>query len=76
MSDMPPALRWVYLQLLSTSALGELHQAIQQALEEDDKLPEGKKKYGVRKYGDFRQQADEIEAELDRRQEKYERITW
>jgi hypothetical protein len=69
-------MRWAYLQLLSTSGLLELYKAIQKALEEDDRLPNGQKKYGVREFPDFRQEADEIERELDKRQREYVRIAW
>ena len=69
-------MRWHYFQLLTTGAVRELHQAIKQALAEDDRLPEGKKVYGVREFPDFRQEADELETELDRRKEKFTRIVW
>ena len=69
-------MRWTYLQLLSTSALLDLHRAIQQALTEDDQLPDGEKKYGVREFGDFRQEADEIEQQLRARGREFAAIAW
>ena len=69
-------MRWAYFQLVSTAGLLELHKAIQKALDEDDKLPNGQKKYGVREYPDFRQQADEIERELDKRRQEHVKIIW
>jgi hypothetical protein len=69
-------MRWDYLRHLSSSALLDLHKAIQRALQEDDKLPTRQKEYGVREFPDFRQEADEIETELDNRREPYSKIAW
>src|SRR6266478_9720335 len=54
---------------LSTNGLKLLYTTIASALAEDDALPANAKKYGVREYPDWRQQADAIEAELVSRKE-------
>jgi hypothetical protein len=61
---------------LSTNGLTLLHTTIAKALAEDDALPANAKKYGVREYPDWRQQADAIEHELANRQEAYTPIAW
>lgn len=69
-------MRWTYIQRLSTSGLRESHQAIREALQENDRLLSKQKKYGVREFPDFREEIDEIERELDERKEKYVKIIW
>jgi hypothetical protein len=64
------------LQGLSTNGLRQIHQAIRRALIEDDGLPKGSKKYGVRAYPDQRVQADRIETELMDRSERFTPIAW
>jgi hypothetical protein len=61
---------------LSTNGLKLLHTTIAKALDEDDALPPDAKKYGVREYPDWRQQADAIEAELTSRGESVALIAW
>jgi hypothetical protein len=61
---------------LSTNGLKLLHETIKRALEEDDALPEGLKKYCVREYSDWRRESEEIEAELTDRLEPFSPITW
>jgi hypothetical protein len=61
---------------LSTNGLKLLHTTIAKALDEDDVLPPNAKKYGVRKYPDWRQQADAIEAELTSRGERVVPVAW
>lgn len=61
---------------LSTNGLRLLHRTIAEALAEDDRQPSGAKTYGVREYPDWRQQADEIEAELTARGEDFVSILW
>jgi hypothetical protein len=56
---------------LSTNGLTLLHTTIAKALAEDDALPANAKKYGVREYPDWQQQADAIEQELTNRREAY-----
>lgn len=54
-----------------------MHQAVRDRLEEEDNQPAGQEKiYGVREYPDWRMQADEMEAELDRRKVLYSKIAW
>ena len=53
-----------------------LNVTIVRALAEDDALPTNAKKYRVRDYPDWRQQADEIEAELTSRKEELAPIVW
>jgi FPC/CPF motif-containing protein YcgG len=62
---------------MSTGSLQGMHRAIQDRLsEEDASPPNAEKPYGVRQYSDWRDQADEIEAELDGRGEVYSKIAW
>jgi len=61
---------------LSTNGLNLLHTTIATALAEDDALPKDGKRYGVREYPDWRRQADDIEAELASRQQRFEPIGW
>ena len=61
---------------LSTNGLNLLHTTIAKALAEDDAPPANAKKYGVREYPDWRQQADAIETELASRKEGYAPIAW
>lgn len=60
----------------SESGLRGLHEAMRQALEEDDLLPEGGKKYGVRKYADFREQSDLMQEVMREREIKFDPIPW
>jgi len=69
-------MKWAYFELLPTATLLDLHAAIRTALDEDDKLPSGEKKYLVREDPDFRQEAREIEALLDKRRQTHTRIPW
>lgn len=61
---------------LSTNGLKLLHTTIATALAEDDALPAHAKKYGVREYPEWRQQANAIEAELTSRNESSATIAW
>jgi hypothetical protein len=61
---------------LSTNGLTLLHTTIAKSLAEDDALPASAKKYGVREYPDWRQQADAIEQELANRKQTYAPIAW
>ena len=60
----------------STSGLLMMHNGVRTALATDDALPESQKPYLVRKHPDWKMQADEIEAELDKRKVKYQKIKW
>lgn len=61
----------------STNGLKMMYDAIRNALNHDDSLPEGQEKtYGVRDYPDWMEQADKIEAELDTRGDAYSKIAW
>lgn len=62
---------------LSTNGLLMMHGGIRDALAVDDNLPEGREKiYGVREFKDWRIQADQFEAELDKRKVRYQKIDW
>lgn len=52
---------------LSDSSLRDLHALIAEVLAADDQLPEGKKRWGVREYSDWRRQSDAFEAEMTKR---------
>jgi hypothetical protein len=64
------------IEALSTNSLHLLHDRIWLSLMEDDSLPEGEKRYGMREYRDHRQQADQIEAEFKRREETFAPLPW
>jgi hypothetical protein len=61
---------------LSDASLRDLHILIQEHLTEDDGLPDGRKKWGVREYSDWHRQANEYEAELAKRKIAFRRIEW
>lgn len=62
---------------MSTRGLKGMQRAIHDRLIEEDKQPQGQEKiYGLREFADWRDQADEIEAELDRRHEVYAKVPW
>ena len=61
---------------LTTGSLLDLHNSIRKAMSEDDKLPDGQKKYGVYEFPDWKQHADRIEKELDNRRVKYQKLDW
>jgi hypothetical protein len=65
-----------WLQGFTTDALLMQYDSIEKALDEDDQAKGGKKMYEVREYGGWRGWADDIEAELDRRQANYHKIKW
>ena len=63
---------------MSEPGLLKLHFAVCEALKTDDQLVLSGKEtlYGVRKYSDWREWADWLEAELDRREVEYKKIPW
>lgn len=61
---------------LSDGSLRDLHQALSEALETDDRLPQGKKIYGVRELPGWRPQANAYEAELTKRKIPFNKINW
>lgn len=61
---------------LSSNSLYLLHDRIWLSLIEDDSPPDRDKLYGMREYRDHRQQADEIETELQRRGERFTSLPW
>ncbi len=62
---------------MSTNGLKAMQRATHDRLVEEDALPAGAQKtYGVREFQDWRDQADEMEAELDRRGETYTKVPW
>lgn len=61
---------------LKTKTLRDLHDSISMAMAEDDGLPGGQKNYGVRELSDWRDHANRIEVELDKRGEKYHKLDW
>ena len=56
---------------LSKRALRLLYYAIRDALNEDDQLPEGKKKYGVREFPDFHEFSVALEKVMDEKDISY-----
>jgi hypothetical protein len=62
---------------MSLSGLKAMHRATSDLLAYEDKQPAGQVKiYGVREFPDWKVQADEIEAEFDRRNEAHTKIQW
>ena len=62
---------------MSAGGLKGMQRAIHDRLVEEDGQPQGQPKiYGVREYPDWREQAEQIEAELDARGETYTKIPW
>ena len=62
---------------MSENGLKGMQRAIHDRLIEEDALPAGQQKiYGVREYQDWREQADEMEAELDLRRVNYTKVPW
>jgi hypothetical protein len=61
---------------LSEGAIRELYEAIRRALAEDDALPTGRKKYGVREFSDFGLEATVLERVFTDRGMKFEKIKW
>lgn len=62
------------IQGVTTSSLRIFQRSIHDRLVDEDSGVTDI--YGVRQYADWRQQADEIEAELDRRGEVYTKVPW
>lgn len=60
----------------SEGGLRGLHDALRGALAEDDQLPKGAKKYGVREYADFREQSDLMEEVMRERDIDFTPISW
>jgi len=67
---------YLLLRELSESSIRELYEAIRNALAEDDALPAGGKKYGVREFPDFGWQAAALERVLTERRIPFEKIKW
>jgi hypothetical protein len=63
------------IQKLTDGSLKDLHALIKEALARDDANP-GAETYGVRKYGDWRKQADAFEAEMAKRGIDFDPIRW
>jgi hypothetical protein len=61
---------------MSTEDLHRRHRDIRAGKEEEEDMPEERRPYGFRENTGIREQAEEIEKELDRRGEKYRKITW
>lgn len=66
-----------YVSGFTNDSLSKMHQAILDALEKDDKTPEGQEKpYCVREYDDWRKWADTLEAELAKREVPFDKVPW
>lgn len=61
---------------LSDSGVRMLHEGVQRALAADDSLPAGKKKFEVRELPDWKEWAEQLEAEMDSRGLDYQKIGW
>lgn len=65
------------LKPLSTPALRMIHDEIRRLLSEEDALPNhADKRYGVRKFPDFKVEAEVIERILRNRDESFDPISW
>ncbi len=61
----------------STSGLLMMHGGIKQSLAVDDNISDDKEKlFGVRTFPDWKKMADAIEEELNKRNVKFEAISW
>lgn len=68
---------FVNISGMSLGGLKAMQRAIHDRLIEEDKQPPGQAKvYDVRGFADWKEQADEIEAELDRRSVVYIKVLW
>ena len=62
---------------MSDNGLKSMQKSIYDCLHKDDQAPPGAEKaYGVREFSDWRKMSDDIEAELDRRGIKYNKVPW
>jgi hypothetical protein len=61
---------------LTDQSLQDLHSLIAECLVADDALPTDQKKWGVRKYSDWRRQADAFEEEMKKRRLEFTPIEW
>lgn len=62
---------------MSTNGLKALHDAIANVLKKDEALPAGQDKiYGAREFPDWKEASDQIESELDARNEPFTKIPW
>lgn len=65
------------LRPLSTATLRMLHEELRRMMAEDDAQANfADKRYGIRKYPEFRAQADAIERILRNRNESFEPLPW
>jgi len=62
--------------VLTNDSLKTLHNLVREKLIADDALPEGQKRWGIREYPDWKQQADVLETELRKRKVFFNRIDW
>jgi hypothetical protein len=68
---------FVDITKMRTGGLRAMRRAIHDRLIEEDKQPAGQPKvYGVREYPDWKEQADQMEAELDARGQTYAKVPW
>lgn len=62
---------------LSLNGLENLHESILKVVREDDAIPAGQEKpYGARVFPDFKELSDQVEAELTRQQESFQKVPW
>lgn len=61
---------------LSDSALLAMHQMTAEALRDDDALPKGNSRWGMRDHHDWKKQADEIELVMTERGIEFTPIDW
>ena len=64
------------IPVLTNDLLKTLHNLVREKLIADDALPEGQKRWGIREYPDWKQQADVLETELRKRQIFFTPIDW
>jgi hypothetical protein len=68
---------FVDITKMSTGGLRAMQRSTHDRLIEEDNQPPGEPKvYDVRALPDWREQADEMEAELDARKEVYSKVPW
>lgn len=73
-NDMPLS---KYMSGFSDNGLLKMQKGIVRVLKIDDETPEGQEKvYLVRELSDWKEWGNALEAELDNRKVKYEKIPW
>jgi hypothetical protein len=61
----------------SDDGIKKMHDAVLDALDQDDRAPPNQlKRFGVRHFADWRQWSDALEAELQKRKISFVKVKW